>query len=88
MVLNRDKTVHVFSSSSEIGRVVDEIFPLKVQGIDQFQVAFSARYFLEALRAFESQEVTMKLTGELKPFLITGKNDDNLVQLILPVRTF
>jgi len=43
---------------------------------------------LEALRAFESQEVTMKLTGELKPFLITGKNDDNLVQLILPVRTF
>ena len=88
MVLNRDKTVHVFSSSSEIGRVVDEIYPLKVQGIDQFQVAFSARYFLEALRAFESQVVSMKLTGELKPFTITGQNDDNLIQLILPVRTF
>lgn len=88
MVLNRDKSIQISSNSSEIGKVVDEIYPVKISGVDQFQTAFSSKYFLEALKAFESQIVTIKFTGEIKPFIITGKDDPDLVQLILPVRIF
>ena len=33
-----------------------------------------------------STEVTLNLTGEVRPFIIRGDDDANLTQLILPVR--
>ena len=33
-----------------------------------------------------STEVSLNLSGEIRPFVITGENDANLTQLILPVR--
>lgn len=88
MVLNRDKSIQISSNSNEIGKVVDEIYPIRISGVERFQTAFSSKYFLEALKAFDSQIVTIKFTGEIKPFIIIGKDDPDLVQLILPVRIF
>ena len=74
------------SNSNEIGKVVDEVIPLKSVELPPFQIAFSAKYFLEALKVFESSQITIKFTGEIKPFAIEAENDPNLIQLILPVR--
>lgn len=84
-VLNADKTAEI-SSKTEIGDAKEELLPLKCDNGMAFQIAFSSKYFVEALRSFNSTEVTIHFTGEIKPFIITGEYDHHLVQLILPVR--
>lgn len=83
--LNNDKTAEI-SSKTEIGDAKEELTPTECANGVAFQIAFSAKYFIEALRSFNSTEVEIHFTGEIKPFIITGEYDHNLIQLILPVR--
>ena len=84
--LNADKTCEITSTTNEIGDAKEELNLLDCSEAIPFQIAFSSAYFLEALRAFNSTEVTINFTGEIKPFIITAEYDVNLIQLILPVR--
>ncbi len=84
--LNRDKTIEIASTSNEIGAVKEELIPLNSSNAVQFQIAFSSKYFLDAVKSFDSTEVSIHFTGEIKPFIITGEYDVNLTQLILPMR--
>lgn len=86
LTLNTDKTIEISSTSNEIGGVKEEITPLSCSNIIPFQIAFSSKYLLDALKSFDSTEVTIHFTGEIKPFIITGEYDINLTQLILPMR--
>lgn len=86
--LTKDKTVEVSSNSTEIGKVVDEIYPLEVSESMDFQIAFSTRNLSEALKSFESQSILIKFTGEIKPAVIVGEKENDLIQLLLPVRVF
>ena len=86
MTLNGDKTVEVTSPTNEIGAAQEEITPIDCTNVVPFQIAFSSKYFLEAVRVFDSSEITIHFTGEIKPFIITGEHDHKLIQLILPVR--
>lgn len=79
--------VHICSIGNEIGGTIEEVTPLEISNNGNFQLTFSAKYFLEALRAFDSSDVTMHITSEVKPFIITGDYDVNHLQLILPTRT-
>lgn len=88
MITNSDGSVQIASISTEIGKVVDEIVPLKMDKTGNFQIAFSAKHFLEAIKAFDGAEVIIKFTGELKPFLLASNDGDNFIQVILPVRYF
>jgi len=84
--LNSDKTIEISSTSNEIGAVKEELIPLSCTNVLPFQIAFSSKFFLEAIKSFDSTEVTIHFTGEIKPFIITGEYDINLIQLILPMR--
>lgn len=84
--LNNDKTIEISSTSNEIGAVKEELIPLSCTNVIQFQIAFSSKFFLDAIKSFDSTEVTIHFTGEIKPFIITGEYDVNLTQLILPMR--
>jgi DNA polymerase-3 subunit beta len=84
--LNPNQTIELSSTSTEIGKAVEEIIPLSCTEIKQFQIAFSSKYFYDALKAFESDKIKVQFTGEIKPFIITGDKDPELTQLILPVR--
>jgi DNA polymerase-3 subunit beta len=87
LYLRNDNVVEITSNSPEIGKVVEEVFPAdKAIGIP-IRIAFSAKYFLDALKTFQSDQVFVKFTGEIRPFVIEGENDPGLIQLILPVRT-
>lgn len=82
-----DKIVEISSTSSEIGKAVEEIAPIDDVVGPALKISFSAKYFLEALRVFDSSEVEVNFTGEIRPFIIKGDLDKDLIQLILPVRT-
>ena len=43
---------------------------------------------IDALRTFDSAEIELLFNGEIKPIIIKNKNDDSLIQLILPIRTY
>ena len=84
--LNSDKTIEIASTTNEIGAVKEEVIPLACSNVLHFQIAFSSKYILDAIKSMDSTEITIHFTGEIKPFIITGDYDVNLTQLILPVR--
>lgn len=87
LYLKPDNTVEITSNSPEIGKVVEEIYPIEKAIGTPLKIAFSSKYFLDALKTFASEEVYVKFTGEIRPFVIEGNEDPGLIQLILPVRT-
>ncbi len=85
--VRQDDIVEISSNSPEIGRVLEEVHPVdEIQG-SPLKIAFSSKYILEALKVFNSSEVTVKFTGEIRPFIIDGEYDEDMLQLILPVKT-
>lgn len=86
MSINSD-IVEFSSSSNEIGGAKEEITPLDITNNTNFEVSISSKYFLDALRTFDSKDITINFTGEIKPLTIVGEYDRNLIQLILPLRS-
>lgn len=84
--LKVDRVIELSTQNQAIGGVNLQIIPTDVIANGPITIGFSSRYLLEALRSFMSTEVTLNLTGEVRPFIIRGEDDANLTQLILPVR--
>jgi DNA polymerase III subunit beta len=84
--LQKNGSIKITSHTSEVGKVVEEIAPVATLSESEFNIAFSSKYVVEALRVFESNEVTMYFTGVVKPFVMKGELDEGLLQLVLPVR--
>ncbi len=87
LTLKTNSTVEISSNYPEIGKIVEEIFPLENVTGAAIKIAFSSKYFLDALKTFASENVSVKFTGEIRPFIIEGEIDPGLIELILPVRT-
>lgn len=85
--LKSDNIVEITSNSPEIGKVLEEVYPVDEIVGSTIKIAFSSKYILEALKIFNSSEVSINFTGEIRPFIIKGAYDEDMIQLILPVRT-
>lgn len=75
------------TSTSNVGSSFENIPVISFDG-DKFEVSCSGKYLIDAIRACKSQEITIKFSGELKPMIIVNKEDESLIQLISPVRTY
>ena len=84
--LRPDHVVEMSSTNHEIGDALEEIIPSSDVEGPVIKIAFSSRYLVDALRAFSSSEVIIQFAGEVKPFVIKGNLDQDLLHLILPVR--
>lgn len=79
--------INISSKSQEIGSSHETLSPIDYKG-GQFKISFSGRYMIEALRSFRTEKVKILFVGEMQAFIIVNPNDDSVVQLVLPVRTF
>ncbi|ASN03791.1 DNA polymerase III subunit beta [Virgibacillus necropolis] len=79
--------IEITSNSPEVGRVVEEMTIQSIEGED-LKISFSSKYMLDALKAIENEEVKIEFTGAMRPFIIRPENNDPILQLILPVRTY
>jgi DNA polymerase-3 subunit beta len=86
MSIDDNKNIELNTNNIQIGGVKANLFATGFTGEGPLNIGFSSRYLVEALRSFESSEVTMSFCGELRPFIITSEKDLNLVQLVLPVK--
>lgn len=84
--IKKDRIVEISTTNSSIGDAKEELIPTNIETTNPIVIGFSSRYLLEALRSFISTEVSLNLSGEIRPFVIRGDNDANLTQLILPVK--
>ncbi len=84
--LKTDGKVEITSENSNLGNVVEDIVSLEYKTESEFNIAFSSKYVITALKSFEAAEVTMYFSGVVKPFIIKSELEEGVLQLILPVR--
>ena len=80
-------TLILKSSSAEIGRVEEKMLISK-NNKEDIKISFSAKYMMEALKSFSTENVDIHFVGEIKPILIKSNEDETLTQLVLPIRTY
>ncbi len=80
-------TLILKSSSAEIGRVEEKMIVSK-NNKENIKISFSAKYMMEALKSFSTENVDIHFVGEIKPILIKSTEDETLTQLVLPIRTY
>lgn len=81
----KDKLMKVTSMSLEIGKVEEK---MNVDCSDEIKISFSAKYMMDALKTIKSNDVILTFVGEIKPILLKNSDSDDLVSLILPIRTY
>ena len=55
---------------------------------EEISIAFSSKYMMEALKSFDAEDVQLLFNGEIKPIIIKNPEVEDLIQLILPIRTY
>lgn len=81
-IITDDKMV--INSNSELGNVHEEI-KIELEGED-LQIAFNSKYFIDALKVIDDENVYLEFTTNLSPGIIKPISNDNTIYLVLPVR--
>lgn len=82
-----DEKVILSSFMQEIGSVEENL----VQGFykgEPLQISFSCKYASEAIRCFNGTKIRISFTGAMKPFIIKELDKEDVIQLVLPVKTY
>lgn len=81
-----NKEMIISSKIPEIGKVEEKLTIINEQK-QNINISFSSKYMLETLRTMEKEEIEIFFNGELAPIIFKEKNNEFLVNLILPIRT-
>ncbi len=74
------------SSKAEQGDIL-EIIDADIKG-DPLEIAFNAKYLADIIRNISDDEICLKFNSNVSPCIVTSKNENNYLYLILPVRVF
>jgi DNA polymerase-3 subunit beta len=81
----KPESLTITANAPEVGNVVEEI-PAVSTG-EPIQIAFNVKYLIESLRNIGSEEVTFRMTGPISPCIMKPKDRDDLIYVLLPLRT-
>ncbi|WP_101841849.1 DNA polymerase III subunit beta [Halobacillus sp. Marseille-P3879] len=87
LITKEGNQIEINGNSPEVGNVVEEVVADEIDG-EELKISFSAKYMMDALKAVNYDQVKVEFTGAMRPFLIRPVDDDQILQLILPVRTY
>ena len=74
----------IITSNSEIGDVHEEL-EIEHEG-DDLLIAFNVKYIIDAVRAIDDDQVTMRFHSGVSPCVIAPLEGDSYLYLVLPVR--
>jgi DNA polymerase III subunit beta len=86
MIMREDQTIEISSSSSELGKVTEQINLQRITG-DLLRISFNSKYMLDALKVLDSEFIHIGFTGAMQPIIMKPEDSTNILQLILPYRT-
>ena len=75
------------SYQQEIGSVEENLASSFYKG-EPLTISFSCKYASDAIKSFSGDKIKILFTGEMKPFIVKDFDSDELLQLVLPVRTY
>ncbi|MGI8313958.1 DNA polymerase III subunit beta [Halobacillus mangrovi] len=87
LITKENNHLEITGNSPEVGNVVEDVLADDVDG-EELKISFSAKYMMDALKAVDYDQVKVEFTGAMRPFLIRPVDDEQILQLILPVRTY
>ena len=77
-------TLQITSHTPDVGKAQEELsMSFEGQVID---IALNVRYVLDVLQRLSAAEMSLEMTGPLKPLIFKGVGDDNYKYLLMPVQ--
>ena len=55
---------------------------------NEIKISFSVKYMMEALKVFNKEDIYILLNGEISPIILKEAENDELIELILPMKTY
>jgi len=86
LIMKDDKTIEISSSSSELGKVTENIEVHSLRG-ELLKISFNSKYMLDALKAIDADFIKIGFTGAMQPIIMKPEDGTEVLQLILPYRT-
>ena len=77
----------VSSNTPEIGKVDDKLIVTK-NNDKEIKIAFSSKFMIEALKTINSKDIRILLNSDIKPIILKTDDDESLIQLLLPIKTY
>ena len=74
----------VITSNSQLGNVYEKV-DVETDG-DNVKIAFNAKYFLDALRIIEADDIILEFSTSVSPCIVKKNEGDDFIYLVLPVR--
>ena len=84
--LSADEVV-VSSRVQEVGSSVEKLIYEKYEG-EPLVISFRGNFVYEAIRVLSTSQVRIDFSTDMKPFVIRDIEDDSIIQLITPVRSY
>lgn len=82
------KKIQSVNQEDEIGEFSEEFEVQEKEG-DDIDISFDVNFLTDALESMNTEYVTLKFDGELKPFYVTRSSSElDQIQLISPVRRY
>ncbi|MFF2092078.1 DNA polymerase III subunit beta [Paenibacillus sp. NPDC058174] len=81
-----DGTIEISSSSTELGRVTEQLEPSQFTG-DPLRIAFNSKYMLDVLKVIDSENISLGFNGAMSPIVIKPTDHAYNTYVILPYRT-
>ena len=75
------------SFASEIGKVEDKL-EVSRNISDPISISFSSKFMMDAVKTFNEEEILILMNTDSKPIVLKSTNDESLIQLILPIKTY
>lgn len=82
-----DKKLTIFSASAEAGQTKEEL-TVECNNKEKLDISFSSKYMMEALKVLNTTNIILMINGDDKPIIINAVEDDTIVELILPIKTY
>lgn len=86
LTMDEDNVI-ISSFSQEIGSVEENLSKAFYKGLP-LSISFSAKYLNDAIKSINGDKVRVLFTGEMRPFIIKDLEREDIIQLVLPVRTY
>lgn len=83
----KNENIKISSTIPEQGYVEANIECSKEMKKD-IKISFSSKYMMDAVKSLDSEEILLMFNGDIKPIILKSPENDNLKQLILPIRTY
>ncbi len=79
-----DDVLRITADSQDVGQAEEEI-PVQLEG-EPVEIAFNARYMLDALMVVGSERVDLELTGALNPGTLRPSGRDDYLYVLMPMQ--